>query len=853
MTLLALVGATTARSADVPTPEGHLGFRPGADYRLADWKTVVAYYRAVDAGSERVVVREIGASTEGRPYLVAFVSSAETIRSLDDYRGYQRRIADPRLLSDPEEARKVLDASKPVVLITCTIHSTETASTLMSLELLHGLATRDDPATREILDRTILMLVPSANPDGVDKVAAWYERSKGHPWEGSGMPELYHKYAGHDTNRDWFMLNLKETQLLTRLLYKEWFPTLSYDVHQMGGRGARLFVPPFYDPINPNLDPRLSQGIFLIGSHMAADLANAGKTGVLTNAMYDNWWNGGMRTTPQRHNIVGVLTEAASVKLATPVFLDRTQLQGASRGFPDHKPAVNFVDPWPGGWWRLRDIVDYELICARSLLTLAARYGPMFQSNYLQMGRDAIARGKSEPPFAWVVPADQRDPGTATEMVRILHDSGIEVHRARSPFAAGGVTYPAGTYILPAAQPYRAHLKDMMERQVYPNRLTATGAAEAPYDVAGWTLPLQMGVHSVTLLEPFAVDSERLETIEPMRGVVAGTENPDHYVLANTANDDFTVASALLAGGVEVQRLSRPLVLDGARLDGALRFQADAKSRKLLDEILPTVSSRAVGVKNGQANLPSQPLRAPRVALYQPWVPSMDEGWTRLVLERFRIPYTTVHNNEVRSGELRGRFDTIVFPSIGAATLRSGYDPAETEPAFVGGLGQDGAAALRRFVEEGGTIVFLDESTEYAIEALDLPFKNVLKGLKTSEFYGPGSILRLQVRTSDPVAVGGPSEISAYFTRSSAFEIIPSHPSHAHATIPIAYARSDVLESGWLLGAEKIQGKGAVAILRPPGQGQVILFGFPPQHRGQPHGTFRLLFNAILGPPPVAG
>ena len=275
-----------------------------------------------------------------------------------------------------EELDPLLAQSKAVVMITCSIHSSETASTLMAMELLHELASATDPVVREILDKTIVLLVPSANPDGVTKVARWYERSKGHPWEGSGMPELYHVYAGHDTNRDWFMLNLKETQLLTRLLYHEWFPTIHYDVHQMGSKGARIFVPPFFDPVNPNLDPRISQGIALIGAHMASDLAAAGKRGVLTHAMYDNWWNGGNRTTPQRHNIVAVLTEVASVKLASPIFLNQADLAGATRGFADHSRAVNFVDPWPGGWWRLRDIVDYELICARSLLTLAARYAP---------------------------------------------------------------------------------------------------------------------------------------------------------------------------------------------------------------------------------------------------------------------------------------------------------------------------------------------------------------------------------------------------------------------------------------------------------------------------------------------
>ena len=469
-----------AEAADIPTPESHLGFIPGADNRLASWRSVVDYYHKVAAGSDRVVVRELGKTTENRPYIAAFVSSTANITKLDRYRAIQRTLAQPTSPDPVPHLAELVEESKTVVLITCSIHANETASTLMSLELLHRLATGDDPETREILDKTILILVPSANPDGVDIVADWYERTKGHPWEGSGLPWLYHKYAGHDTNRDWFMLNLKETQLLTKLLYQEWFPTMAYDVHQMGGRGARMFVPPFFDPINPNLDPRTNQGIFLIGAHMAADLASYGKQGVLTNAMYDNWWNGGNRTAPQRHNIVAVLTEAASVKLASPIFVDKNQLAGATRGFANHDPAVNFVDPWAGGWWRLRDIVDYELITARSILTLAARYKAQFQTNYQRLGIEAIQRGRTEPPFGWLVRADGRDPGTAARMIKILHDSGIQIRRARAEFQADGVGYPAGTFLLPADQPYRAHLKDLMERQVYPNRINANGTAETP-------------------------------------------------------------------------------------------------------------------------------------------------------------------------------------------------------------------------------------------------------------------------------------------------------------------------------------------------------------------------------------
>ncbi len=829
---------------EVPTPESQLGYRPGADFRLTRWPAVVEYFRKVDRTSDRVVVRELGRTTEDRPYIMAIVSAPEALARLHDYQELQHRLSDPRLDGTTTPTDDPIGRSKAVVVITCSIHSSEPASTFMAMELLHELATKDDPDTREVLDKTILLLVPSANPDGIDKVAAWYERSKGQPWEGSGMPELYHKYAGHDTNRDWFMLNLVETRLLSRVLYREWFPTLLYDVHQMSARGPRLFVPPFHDPIDTNIDPRVEQGIFLVGAHMASELAAAGKSGIATQAIYDNWWNGGNRTTPQRHNIVAVLTEAASVKLATPLFIDKSELVGGQRGFPDHRPSVNFIDPWPGGWWRLRDIVDYELICAHSLLTLAARYKDRFQTNLQAMARDAVNRGSKEPPFAWAIPRDQPDPARAAEMVRILHATGIEVHRAGTTLEVGGVSIAEGSWILPAAQPYRAHIKDLMERQDYPSRFTATGAAEAPYDVSGWTLPLQMGVRTAAIDQPFAFERGALESIDPIRGTVKGAEDARVYKLQGEANDDFILINELLKIRVPVRRL----LGREEKPEGTFLYEATPQARDMLNRVLPTVSSQIEGdVEDFGPNLYALgqvfEVGFPRVALYQPWNPSMDEGWTRFVLERFHFAYTTVHDSDIRAGNLNARFDALVLPSIDPRMLRSGYGPNDSEPAYTGGLGAEGATGLRSFVNSGGTLICLAKSSDYAIEQLGLPVKNAVAGLKTSEFYGPGSIVRAEVSDgSRPTAQSVRGEVSVYFDRSLAFEA--TDLKHAPATI-LRYAATNVLESGWLLGPEKIQGKAAVVDLSH-GDGRVILFGFPPQNRAQTHGTFRLLFNALL-------
>ncbi|QDV37076.1 M14 family metallopeptidase [Tautonia plasticadhaerens] len=872
--LAALVSPPIApgQPAGVPEPAVVLGFEPGADFELAPWADVVEYVRAVGASSARVRVDTLGESTQGRPFVVAAISSEETIADLDRYKDMQRRLSHPDPDASPEEVAELVGRSKTTVLITCTIHSSETASTLMACALLHDLATGDTPEIRAILDETIVLLVPSVNPDGVDIVHDWYERSKGTPWEGSGMPRLYHPYAGHDTNRDWFMLNLDETRLLTRLLYEEWFPTITWDVHQMGSNGPRLFVPPFHDPVNPNLDPRISQGIFLIGAHLAADLAREGKKGVATHVMYDNWWNGGNRTVPQRHNMVGILTEAASVKLASPIFLDRGDLRGGGRGFDDHEAKVTFVDPWPGGWWRIGDIVAYELTSARALLTLASRYKDWFQSNYRAVALDQIRHGIDRPPFAWIVPADQRDPGSAARLVEILVASGIEARRATEDFQAGGVSFPAGSWIFPAAQPYRPHLKDMMERQEYPRRVGPDGRPERPYDVAGWTLPLQMGVKSAAVAEPFDAPSEPVESVDLGGGRIEGDlASADAIYLRNRANDDVTVALALLDAGIAVERLAGPATFDGLELpQGALRVPVSDEARALLESILPTVSAVALAVDEpeptpepgGSAEedpnhyppamededgpMPRRfALSMPQIGLYQPWVPSMDEGWTRLVFEEFRIPYETLHNAAILAGDLDERFDVIVLPSVGRRTMLDGYGPDETEPAYVGGLAGVGVEAIRRFVQDGGRLVCLEESAAFAIEALGLPVRDVLDGISPNDFYCPGSILSVRYDDESYLAVGMPQDGSAYFSSSMGFE--PTGEGADSVRVACRYAPTNLLESGWLLGPEHLQGKAAVVEVSV-GDGQVVLFGFPPQHRGQPHATFRPLFNALLGP-----
>ena len=837
------------RDTKLLNPTDHLGYIPGADYHLVKWATQVDYYKKVDAQSNRVQMFEIGKSVLGRPMVMVAISDESTISRLEEVKKNQKLLSDPRLVTDRTTEERLV-GSKPVILITGTIHSSETAASYMLMEFVHELARGREAWAKEALQNLVVLIVPSMNPDGIDIVADWYEKSKGKPWEGSGLPRLYHHYAGHDTNRDFFALNLPETRSLSKVLYEEWFPTVCWDIHQMGSTGARLFVPPFFDPTNPNVDSRVTQSIMMIGSHMAVDLASAGKKGVLHSAMYDNWWNGGNRTTPQRHNMVAILTEAASVRLASPIFFNPNDLKGATRGFPNHEPTVNFPDPWPGGWWRLRDIVEYELIAGRSLLTLVSRYGKTFQRNYLTMGRDQLLKAETEAPYGWLVRADQADPGTTWEMLEKLAKTGIEIHKLDKSITQYGITFPKGTWYLPARQPYRAHLKDMMERQKYPDRFTNNGQAEPPYDVAGWTLPLLMGISVDEMKEPVLVESTLVQPLsKPVAQIEGELAKASLLVIENKSNDDLTLIQHLINKKIKVEINDNAGEVEGRKLEpGFAVVHLNEPARAALREILPMISSRLIATSGKiETSGKKYQLVNQRLALYQPWEPSMNEGWTRLVLEKLKIPFQTVHRDDILAGKLSERFDCILFPSVTSRSLKTGYRKNETEPEYVGGL--DGAKEiLQDFVNSGGTLVGLENSCSYLIQELGLPVEDGVAGMNSKDFYGPGSILEAERLLQHPLTFGLASKTSIYFDRSLALKSAAkaNATTNTSFTSVVSYGKDSarLLQSGWLLGPDKIAGLSAVGECQV-GSGYVVLIAFPAQNRAQTNATFRILVNSI--------
>ena len=787
---------------EVTPPESYLGRPLGRDFELADWSEVSGYFLRLGRESSRVHVEKVGETTEGRDFLLATISSEANLASLERLREDAARIADPRGL-DAEEKEALIARAKPILFISIGMHSTETAAPQFGMEFAHELATSEAEPFKSAREEMVCLIAPCLNPDGLDHVVSWYRETVDTPYEASGLLKLYQYYTGHDNNRDWFMLSQNETRIVTRLLYSEWHPQVYWDVHQQGRSRERVFVPPFRDPLNPNLDPGIISGIGQLGTRAMFDMTREGFTGVSSGVTYDMWWNGGNRNVPVRHNIIGLLTEAASVNLASPVFLPRSELS-APRGIDHYAPSNRFPNPWPGGWWRIRDIIEYEHAFGRSILGSLTREPELWLENALAASERAIDAGadliSGGAPRGWILPSDNRDLGAVRRLVDSLLLSGVELGVAREPFEADARTWPAGSIVIRRDQPYGQHVKDLFEVQRYPE-------GDPPYDVAGWTLPLLMGVRRVEVMGELDVASEAVTT--PEAALAGFSSRSSGSVLDARDSDSWREVFEALGRGTPVQLTAEDeLTLGEAPEEGSLIFES-----------------------------------LPRVGLYSPWSGSMDEGWARYVLDRFGVEHVSVRNEMIRAGALNELLDVLVIASISPGSLDRGRSLGSVPPEFSRGLEPEGAAAIDDFVRAGGTLVCIGSSASWAIELFDFPLVDVTRGEDAGEFSCPGSVLRA-VPEDDPLMRGLDESLALFFSRSSAWRF-ESEAQEGAGDVLLRYAPSRVLLSGWIRNPAAIEGEAAWIRMRH-GEGRVHLFGFRPQYRGWSHGTFALLFRALL-------
>jgi len=851
--LLALIVGlllTTAVSAAPPTPEEFLGHSVGAERKLASYPQVLSYLRQVAAASDRVSIDEAGESTLGNEMVAVVLTSEQNQQNLDRYREIASRLANADQLTD-DEAALLIDEGKAIALVTCTIHSTEVGCTQMAMEFVHDFATTVDPDKLAWMEEMIVLLMPSINPDGQAMIVDWYNKHLGTEFEGGRMPWLYHHYVGHDNNRDFYMLTQKESRIVNQLLYHRWFPQVFLDEHQMGSTGPRMFVPPQTDPLAPEIHSLIFRQADLIGTNMSFRLEEANHTGVGHNMIFDSYWPGGTRNTAWWKNVTGLLTEVASARIATPIQVDSGELRGGSKGLPEYTRRANFPSPWPGGDWTLRDIVDYELVATWALVETVSENKSEFLRNFYRMADEAAGAGMTDSPSAWIVSPNQHDPVAAGRLVELLLEHGIRIYTSDRPLQLGMTTYPAGTHIIPAAQPYRAFLLTMLRPQRYPEVVPYQGGPiYPPYDVTSWSLPIALGVDVVETDRSLPGTLRRIET--PIWPEVTLSEGAGGYLIAHSADSAFRALNRLLKDGKEIYWLLTPP--EGSQIGdiwvppGAL---SSGEAAALAEELhLPILSLESAPSGDRLR------VRSSRIGLFKPWVASMDEGWTRWILEQYDFPFVNLNNQDVKEGSFRGAVDVLLFPDVGASIITKGEPDspwamqswAPLPPEYSGGIAPEGEEEIKKWVEAGGTVVAMDSSTNYFIELFGLPVSNVLDGIEEGQFSAPGTMVRMLVDVDHPVGFGMRPEEVAYFADSAAFQTRVPDPRFGRRVIArYPDDEADIPVSGYIKGAALLERRAAVVEYRV-GEGRVVLIGFRPQHRAQTVRTFKLLFNSLYLP-----
>jgi hypothetical protein len=825
-----------------PSPRDVLGIDVGANRVLASYTESERYLRALAQASDRVRVVALGPTVEGRTMIAAVVTSAANLARLDELRAGWARVADPRGLD--EAGREQLIAALPsCALITAGIHSNEVAGPQAALLLAYRLAAAPE-GSREArwLDRMVLLIVPSLNPDGQEATVAWYRKWLGTPYEGSQPPFLFHRYAGHDNNRDFVYLTQPESRALNRFVYRDWHPQLFLDLHMMGPTGPRQFVPPFADPIAPNVHPFVWRITSHLGTLMSLRLEEAGKSGVVSGWTFDGNWIGGTRNTGWWKNVFGVLTETASAALATPIKVDENELRGGGKGLVDYRPQINFPNPWRGGTWGLADAVGYQLVIMDAVVEFAATERAAVLRDVATMATQAVERGTNEAPRVYLVPPDG-DPGRGAHLVRLLLEAGVEGSAAAGPVEADGITYPAGTVVFPAAQPLRQYLLEVMERQRYPEIAPAPDAdILLPYDVTAWTMPLELGVRAVRV-EGEVVGKLVKVGADWSQSIPAAAGTGGVFVVPAGQLGGFAAANRALQRGARVARLAAPFSAGGTTIPAG-SFVIEGLAAGARDEI--AASSGVTGLLTDSRPESAVPLRRVRVGVYHPNFGLEDAGWLRFVLENAAFDVEVVDSAAVASGEFAKRVEVLVLPPLEGKTLLEGpqqHGPAPVPPEYRRGIGKDGVEAVRRFFAAGGTLIAFGPSADWLAETLDLPVTNTLKGAKREEFHCPGALLDLAVDSASPLGTGLPGRIAAMVEWGTAFQTKPVVGDQAR-TVAAHFPDGPLVLSGWLRGEEKLRRRAAVVEVTRGG-GQVVLFAFAPYFRGQTEAAFPLLYNAV--------
>lgn len=844
-------------NSQIQEPEKFFGFKPGADYQLINYEKLVDYLNLVDKSSDMVRMVEIGKSPMGKPIYSLFISSEENIKNLDKLGEINKKLALDYTLSDLEQA-ELVKTGKVFALVTLSMHSSEVGPTQALPLIVNQLITDKSETTRKILNDVVYMAVPCHNPDGMNMVVDYFYKTKGTKYEGSSYPGLYHKYVGHDNNRDFVTLTQSDTKAISSLTSTVWFPQVMVEKHQMGFTGSRYFVPPFYDPIAENVEPELFSWCSLFGHNMVNDMTAIGLKGISQSYAFDNYWPGSTET-PIWKNVISFLTEAASVKLAKPIYVEPTELSGGGKGLPENKKAINNLAPWNGGWWRLSDIVDLEVASTISMLNTACLYKDKILKYRNDVCKQQVEKGKSHAPYYFIIPQNQTDLSELVSLVELLKEHGVLVYRLKSNITLSNFNYSAGDIVVPLAQPFRMFVKEVLESQKYPERkVVAGGDIITPYDITTWSLPLHKGLTCHQIDTRYPELENEIEQINYKYTLANTTSNSKYAILSSSNNQSYQIVFELLGKGVAIERIQESTNLNGTAIPaGSFIVENSSKTKDILKNAkFPIYSTEST------SNLKLSTLNLPRIALIDPPIQSIDAGWTRFILDTYGVKYAILTPSEIENLDIKTKFDVIVLPNTEASLLKEGkfkrndqVIPTDYPPEYTKGMGAKGVENILKFINDGGIAISWESSTELfegtlsiqqanVTEDFRLPYRNVSSEMAKLGVKCPGSLVKIKLNNDSPITWGLGNDLGIFFRGKPAF--ITQIPNLDMDRRIVGYFGDEsLLLSGYLKGEEYLAKKTAIVWMQK-GKGQIILMGFSPIFRASVPATYKLLFNSLF-------
>ncbi|MBA4409578.1 MAG: hypothetical protein C0397_09155 [Odoribacter sp.] len=852
-----------AQKQEAVSSSDNFGFMPGSDRNLFDYEQLISYFKKLDDYSPRLEMREIGKSPMGKPMYILFISSEKNIKNLDELGEINKKLAlDPDLKADQIDA--LTKKGKVFFLATLSMHSSEVGPTQSSPLIAFDLATTNDPVKLKWLDDVVYMMVPNHNPDGMDMIVEHYRKYKGTKYEDSDMPGVYHKYVGHDNNRDFIILSQSDTKAISEITSKTWFPQVMVEKHQMGGSSVRYFVPPNHDPIAQNIDEGLWNWNGIFGSNMIKDLTKEGCSGVAQRYAFDNYWPGSTETCLWK-NVAAFLTEAASCSVATPVYIEPTELSASGKGLSEYKKSSNMPLPWPGGWWHLSDIVKLELVSTNSIINTCSVNKEEILKFRNELCKKEVEKGKTEAPYYYILPVEQHDKSEWIDLARLLTEHGINVYKLDNKLVISEKVYEAGAFVVPLSQAFRPFIKEVMEVQEYPVRhYSAAGDLIKPYDIATWSLPLHKGVSCDEIKIRVAELEKNLQLWTPEKEVSQTVPvNTAMAIFDVNSNASFKTAFKASMAGLKVQRLDEDVTIENNQLKkGSFLISADSKT---LNEIMKTSNGSVVFVKDAKQYKLAD-LTVPRIALVESWFHDMDAGWTRFVLDSYGIPFKVLHPGDFEKAGLEKDFDVLVFPGEDPDVLMKGkvktaegvYSTTTYPPEFTKGIGEKGFEKILKFLENGGKILSWGESTglftvplkikfaEDSLEEFSLPVQDISKSLAAKGLYCPGSLVNIKLKKDHPLTMGLEETIGVFYRGKPVFKTSEPYFDMDRRVIA-TFPEKDILKSGYIEKEELLDSKTAMVWMKK-GKGQMILFAFGPQFRASTPVSYKLLFNALLLP-----